>query len=74
MADFTTKPKGLFDLLEDIDEGKIQLPQFQRDFKWGQNKVKKLLNSIQAGYPAGSLLFLEIDPNDSKLSYRPFYF
>lgn len=74
MADFTPTTEDLFKLLKDIDDGEIQLPQFQRDFKWKQKQITKLLSSIQAGYPAGSLLFLEIDPKDSKLLNRPFYF
>ena len=64
MADFTPTTEDLFKLLKDIDDGEIQLPQFQRDFKWKQKQITKLLSSIQAGYPAGSLLFLEIDPKD----------
>ncbi len=36
MADFTPTTEDLFKLLKDIDDGEIQLPQFQRDFKWKQ--------------------------------------
>ncbi len=74
MRDFDPIKRKLSELLSDIDNGKIQLPNFQRDYKWTPNKVKKLIDSIQAGYPAGSLLFLEVDSSNPLLQSRPFEF
>lgn len=61
MGNFTPTKVKLRDLLADIDNGKIKLPSFQRDYKWTAPKVKKLLDSIQCDHPAGTLLFLAVD-------------
>lgn len=37
--------------------GKIRVPHFQRGFRWGQEDVKRLFDSIVKGYPVGNLLF-----------------
>ena len=37
-------------------DGKIRVPHFQRDFRWGWEDVRKLFDSINKGYPIGSLL------------------
>lgn len=36
--------------------GKIRVPHFQRDFRWGWEDVRRLFDSIEKGYPIGSLL------------------
>lgn len=47
----------LANLLDDINEGKINIPVFQRDFVWKKDQMKNLFDSISKGYPIGSLLF-----------------
>lgn len=74
MANFVPEKVKLSELLNDINEGKIQLPTFQRNYKWKQSQVKKLLDSIQAGYPAGSLLLLDVDPANPLLGFRTLEF
>lgn len=39
--------------------GKIRVPRFQRDFRWGWEDVRRLFDSILRGYPIGSLLLWE---------------
>lgn len=51
-------------LVEQAHEGKICLPNFQRDFVWTRDAVADLVRSIVRGYFIGSLLFLRCDPND----------
>ena len=46
-------------LIEDIDLGKIGLPELQRPFVWPNVNVRDLLDSLYRGYPAGFLLFWE---------------
>ena len=46
-------------MLEKVHSGKTVLPEFQRDFVWGQAAVVKLMTSIFNGYPIGSLLIME---------------
>jgi hypothetical protein len=46
-------------MLEQVDDGAIQLPEFQRDYVWDEEAVVSLLASIAKGYPVGALLLLE---------------
>lgn len=56
---FDTTKEDLKDLLRKVDEGKLQLPDFQRDYVWGDEDVRSLIASIAKGFPVGSLLTLE---------------
>ena len=49
-------------LVEQAHEGKICLPNFQRDFVWTRDEVADLVRSIVRGYFIGSLLLLRSDP------------
>lgn len=59
MALFTTSNYPVMALIEDIDHGKIGLPDLQRPFVWSNVSVRDLLDSLYRGYPAGFLLFWE---------------
>ena len=59
MALFTTSNYPLRALIEDIDLGKIGLPELQRPFVWPNVNVRDLFDSLYRGYPAGFLLFWE---------------
>lgn len=48
-------------LVEQAHEGKICLPNFQRDFVWARDEVADLMRSIVRGYFIGSLLLLRCD-------------
>lgn len=47
------------DLIDEVDNGLIKVPAFQRDFVWQLKDVVSLLDSIYHGYPIGSFLFWE---------------
>lgn len=49
-------PEKITDLAEDVLDGTIRLPRFQRDFVWTRQQVLDLLDSIARGYPIGSFL------------------
>lgn len=49
-------------LVEQAHEGKICLPNFQRNFVWTREEVADLVRSIVRGYFIGSLLLLRCDP------------
>ena len=51
-------------LVEQAYEGKICLPNFQRDFVWTREEVADLIRSIVRGYFIGSLLLLRCDANN----------
>jgi hypothetical protein len=54
---FTTTNYPINALIEDIDLGKIGLPELQRPFVWPNVNVRNLFDSLYRGYPAGFLLF-----------------
>lgn len=56
---FDTTKEDLKDILRKVAEGKLQLPDFQRDYVWGDDDVKSLIASIAKGFPVGALLSLE---------------
>lgn len=56
---FDSTKEDLKDILREADEGKLQLPDFQRSYVWGDSDVRSLLASIGKGYPVGALLTLE---------------
>ena len=72
MGRFKSENRTLRELLQDIDNGKLRLPCFQRDYKWTAPKVIKLLDSIQNDHPAGTLLFLGIDSNRPSIPSEKF--
>lgn len=47
----------LINYIQEIEEGKLQIPSFQRDFIWGKKEKLELFESLRLGYPIGSLLF-----------------
>lgn len=56
---FDSTKEDLKDILKKADEGKLQLPDFQRDYVWGDDDVQSLIASIAKGFPVGALLTLE---------------
>ncbi|OZH53548.1 hypothetical protein AFK68_16915 [Hydrocoleum sp. CS-953] len=61
---------NLRDCLEDIKNGNIQLPDFQRDWKWDDETIRRLLGSVSLSYPIGSVLLLETGSPDVKFKAR----
>lgn len=43
-------------LVQAINEGRIGLPEFQRDYDWTERDIRSLLATVAMGWPAGSLL------------------
>lgn len=43
-------------LISDIENGKIKIPQFQREFVWDIKKVAKLIDSLIKGFPIGTFI------------------
>lgn len=56
---FTADKIDLSKLLEDADDGRLQLPDFQRDYVWGDMDVRSLIASVAKGFPVGALLTLK---------------
>lgn len=60
------------DILRSIDEGKIQLPDFQRGWVWEDNRIRALIASISNGYPIGAAMFLQTGGDEVHFKYRLF--
>lgn len=59
-------------LLDNLEQGIIQLPEFQRDWVWDDKKICKLIESLTSGFPMGALMFLENGGDSVKFKYRLF--
>lgn len=53
---FDNIPSKVSDLLNDVKNGRIGLPDLQRPFVWKDNKVRELLDSMMKGYPIGYIM------------------
>ena len=59
MTTFDSTKDSLKDLLKEIKEGKIQLPDFQRGWVWDDDHIRDLLVSIARSFPIGAIMLLE---------------
>ena len=67
---FKTNPEKLKGVLLGIEEGKIALPEFQRDWVWKPENIRELIISVSQSFPAGSLLTLRT----AKKTFQTRYF
>ena len=56
---FDTTKEDLKAILKRVGEGKLQLPDFQRDYVWDEEDVRSLIASVVQAFPVGALLTLE---------------
>lgn len=59
MTTFDSTKVLLSELLRDIREGKLQLPDFQRGWVWDDDHIRDLLVSIARSFPIGAVMLLE---------------
>lgn len=60
MTTFDSTKRSLGDLLREIREGKIQLPDFQRGWVWDDDHIRDLLVSIARSFPIGAVMLLQV--------------
>jgi hypothetical protein len=65
----TTTTRPLRELVLDFHTGKIQLPQFQRDYVWRPSKIRNLLDSLLRAFPIGGFYFWR--PTSATLDPKP---
>ena len=53
------------EVLDDIHRKKLVLPAIQREFVWSPSQICQFFDSIMQGYPFGTFLFWEIEPESS---------
>lgn len=67
---FEAKDPFLHVLLKEIDEGKIQLPDFQRGWVWDDDHIRSLVASVTLSYPIGAVMMLETGGNGVQFKPR----
>ena len=67
---FQTYPVLLSNLLNQVEKGDIQLPDFQRGWVWDDDRIKGLLISICRGFPIGAVMTLSAG-GEIRLKARP---
>lgn len=56
---FRTAEPNLKDVLADIHNGNVQLPDFQREWVWDDRHILELIASVSLSFPIGAVMFLE---------------
>ncbi len=59
MSTFDSTKTKLADLLADVVDGKLQLPDFQRGWVWDDEHIRSLLVSVARSFPIGAVMLLE---------------
>lgn len=50
-------------VFNELENGNIKIPRFQRGYVWERSKIVKLLNSIYKEHPIGSFLYGRLTPS-----------
>lgn len=67
MENLTTTQMSISALMDSFFNGRIAVPEIQRDVVWSSDQVKDLLDSISKEYPCGSVILWEPRLSDTKL-------
>ena len=70
-ASFDSTKTPLQDLLARSDNGKLQLPDFQRGWVWDDDRIKSLLASVSVSFPIGAVMLLETGGEHVRFKPRP---
>lgn len=66
---FDNIPSKVIDLLTDVKNGRIALPDLQRPFVWKDNKIRELLDSMMKGYQIGYIMLWSSPDNYENTGY-----
>ena len=61
---------NLDQLLREVNDGTMQLPEFQRDWTWDDNRIQGIIASLSQGYPMGAIMRLQYGNPDIRFKYR----
>lgn len=68
---FQTPLYELSEYLKWTTTGKLQLPDFQRSYKWDEERVRQLLVTILRGHPLGVVMLLRSGNDQIRFKPRP---
>lgn len=69
---FQSNDMEVYKILDEMNKGLIQLPDFQRGWVWDDDRIRALIASISNSYPVGALMFLQYGGDSVRFKYRPF--
>ncbi len=70
-ASFDSTKTPLHELLGRADNGKLQLPDFQREWVWDDERIRSLLASVSVSFPIGAVMLLETGGRHVRFKPRP---
>ncbi len=70
-ASFDSTKTPLQDLLAQANSGKLQLPDFQRDWVWDDDRIQNLLASVSVSFPIGAVMLLQTGGENVRFKPRP---
>lgn len=70
-TNFDSTKTQLNTILNEINDGKIQLPDFQRGWVWDDDRIKSLIASISQSFPIGAIMQLETGGTGIQFKPRP---
>src|SRR6266550_5395241 len=70
-ASFDSTKTPLHELLGRADNGKLQLPDFQREWVWDDERIRSLLASVSVSFPIGAVMLLETGGQHVRFKPRP---
>ena len=68
---FESPDVPLGELLKQVAVGKIQLPDFQREWKWDTDRIASLIASVGQGHPVGVVMTLEVGGDGVQFAPKP---
>ena len=66
----TSNDTEITQLMADVGNGKIQLPDFQRGWTWDDDRIRGILSSLTQGYPMGAIMCLQYGSESVRFKYR----
>lgn len=67
---FQSTKEPLEKILEEVNRGNTQLPDFQRGWIWDDDRIKSLLSSVSMSFPIGAVMMLETGNDDIRFKPR----
>lgn len=71
MESFDSTKRSLYEILKDVNSGKIQLPDFQRGWVWDDNRIKGIIASVAKSFPIGAIMLLEAGNENIRFKTKP---
>ncbi len=71
MESFDSTKISLYELLKNVHNGKIQLPDFQRGWVWDDNRIKGIIASVAKSFPIGAVMLLETGNENIRFKTKP---